>query len=61
MKKGKNRRYREARELKHADLRDPEIDAIITKTIENPDAADVEECLECRRRPHADWCMAEDA
>ena len=75
MKKAKNRRYREARQLKQADLRDPAIEYLIAKTLSGPaddtgdDAGDgtertvsgTEECVECRRHPHADWCMAEEA
>jgi hypothetical protein len=75
MKKGKNRRYREARELKQADLKDSAIEDLLTKTLDGArddtgDAAGdgtertisgTEECVECRRHPHADWCMAEEA
>lgn len=54
MKKGKSRRYREAREFKQADHLEP-IETILNG--ESP-AAD-EPCVECQRSPHADWCMAE--
>jgi hypothetical protein len=62
MKKGKNRRYRDARELKQTDLRDPEIENLIAKTLDDTEgtADAVEECAECMRSPHADWCMAEE-
>jgi hypothetical protein len=43
MRKGKHRRHREARRLK------------MTESA----PATVELCIECNRRPHAEWCMAE--
>lgn len=54
MKKGKSRRYREAREFKQADHLEP----IETILAENEPIED-EPCAECRRTPHAEWCMAE--
>jgi uncharacterized protein YdcH (DUF465 family) len=58
MKKGKSRRYREARELKQLEVRDPEVAQLFDDHDEA--ASPVEECAECRRSPHADWCMAEE-
>ena len=62
MKKGKNRRYREARELKQTDRRDPDIENLLATTLNEPDdvTSAIEECAECMRSPHADWCMAEE-
>lgn len=54
MKKGKSRRYREAREFKQADHLEP-LETILADGEPTKDVT----CDECRRNPHADWCMAE--
>ena len=57
MKKGRHRRYEQARESKRAGsgiaLGSPFDDT--TNTAQHD-----EECVECGRNPHADWCMADD-
>jgi len=53
MKKGKSRRYREARKFKQADHLEP------LETILSEGVVAEEPCVECRRNPHADWCMAD--
>lgn len=47
MRKGRHRRHQQARELKQQ-----------TAAFSAYEAADT--CPECRRQPHAEWCMAED-
>lgn len=54
MKKGRHRRFEEARALKRTG--DPEFDALIGRDAEDP-------CPECGAEPghdHASWCMYED-
>jgi|688.fasta_scaffold304134_3 hypothetical protein len=46
MKKGRHRRYQEVRDLKRGGL------------VAAP--RELEECAECQRTPHAEWCMAEE-
>lgn len=58
MKKGKNRRYREARELKRSEHGD-DMDSLVNEVLgETPPRQ--ETCLECQRTPHASWCRAEE-
>jgi hypothetical protein len=55
MKKGRHRRFEEARALKRSN--EGELDALL-------DARDAEPCAECGAAPghdHASWCMVEDA
>jgi hypothetical protein len=55
VKKGRHRRFEEARALKRSSETD--IDAIL-------DARDAEPCPECGAQPghdHASWCLAEEA
>ena len=54
MKKGKSRRYREAREFKQADHLEP-----IEELLNGPVETQSESCDECQRIPHAQWCMAD--
>jgi hypothetical protein len=54
MKKGKSRRYREAREFKQADHLEP-----IEELLNGPAETQSESCDECQRVPHAQWCMAD--
>jgi len=56
MRKGKNRRYREARQLKRTEGSGDVLAAFPGDASAERDAAT---CDECRRSPHADWCMAE--
>jgi hypothetical protein len=58
MKKGKNRRYREARELKrseHGDTMERLVEAVLGE-----DQSPPETCPECSRTPHASWCRADE-
>jgi hypothetical protein len=55
VKKGRHRRFEEARALKRSSETD--LDAIL-------DARDAEPCPECGAQPghdHASWCLAEEA
>jgi hypothetical protein len=54
MKKGKNRRHREARELKQRvwETRPAEDAGATAEAVERV-------CVECGREPHAEWCLAE--
>jgi hypothetical protein len=55
VKKGRHRRFEEARALKHTN--DMDFDAIM-------DRRDAEPCPECGSEPghdHASWCMHEDS
>lgn len=54
MKKGKNRRYREAREFKQADHLEP-----LEELLNGPTLVPSEPCVECQRIPHAQWCMVD--
>ena len=45
MRKGRHRRHRDARDLKRGGV---EVES------------NQEPCEECRRSPHADWCMADE-
>lgn len=57
MKKGKSRRYREARALKQADNLESIETLLGAEDVGEPRTDEI--CIECRRAPHADWCMAE--
>jgi hypothetical protein len=64
MRKGKHRRHREARAMKHQTLPMSAlaIDADDTTHTAMVDDDDVDTmCDECQRSPHATWCMAETA
>jgi len=54
MRKGKHRRHREAREMKVLG------GAAADRALGIYEESEAESCEECGRRPHAEWCRAEE-
>lgn len=59
MRKGKNRRHREARELKKLGGEAASRALGFTEKSDNNEN-DNQECVECGRFEHADWCRADE-
>jgi hypothetical protein len=58
MRKGRHRRHQQARELKHQTARPLAGEATDDDTALYDNETD--ECVECLRWPHAEWCRADE-